>query len=401
MPITAGRRPAVALLIETSNAYARGLLEGIVAFVREHDSWSLYLPEMARGELPPDWLARWRGNGMIARVENLAIARAIRRSKLPVVDVSAARHLPNVPWVETDDAAIARAAAEHLAQRGFKRFGYCGDPRFNWSRWREEHFCRAVAASGGKVMVFHSPRTPRAADSWSLEHQRLVDWVRSLSKPVGILACYDIQAQRLLDACRDADVAVPEEVAVLGVDNDELLCNLCSPPLSSVVPNAHRTGYTAAELLNRLMRGEPVASQAHLIPPTGIAVRQSTDVLAIDDPDVAAAVRFIREHACDGIRADDVPRRASLSRRVLESRFQKAVGRTPHEEIVRVRMERVKQLLSETDLTLETIAERAGFRHVEYLSVAFKRETGLPPGRFRVEHATHEARVPLRPVRGS
>jgi LacI family transcriptional regulator len=370
-------------LIETSNAYARGLLEGIVSYVQRHGPWSLYLPEMRRGELPPGWLPRWRGDGVIARVENREIARALRRTRLPAVDVSAARQLPDAPWVETDDAAIARTAAEHLARRGFRQFAYCGDPRFNWSRWREEHFAGAVAAAGGSLAIFQSPASPAAAQSWSAERERLVAWIRSLPKPVGILACYDIQGQRLLDACREADVAVPEEVAVLGVDDDRLLCNLCSPPLSSVVPNAPRTGYTAAELLDRLMRGEPVPDREHLIPPTGVAERQSTDVLAIDDPHVAAAVRFIREHACDGIDAGDVLRQAAVSRRMLESRFRKAVGRTPHGEILRVRMERVKQLLAETDLTLEVIADRTGFRHVEYLSVAFKRETGEPPGRFR------------------
>jgi LacI family transcriptional regulator len=357
-----------------------------VAFVRENDSWSLYLPEMRRGEVPPGWLARWRGNGIIARVENRDTARAIRRIRLPTVDVSAARQLPEVPWVETDDLAIARAAAEHLAERGFRRFAYCGDPRFNWSQWREEHFCRSVANFGGTVSVFHSPATAKAATSWSIEYRRLADWVRSLHKPVGIMACYDIQAQRLLDACRDADVAVPEEAAVLGVDDDRLLCDLCSPPLSSVVPNAKLTGYTAAQVLDRMMRGETAAAQGHLIPPLGIKVRQSTDVLAIDDADVAAAVRFIREHAFEHINAATVLRNIPLSRRVLESRFRNALGRTPHEELTRVRIERVKQLLGETDLTLEAIAMRTGFRHVEYLSVAFKREVGIRPGQFRVAH---------------
>ncbi len=388
MKLTPRRRPAVALLIETSNAYGRGLLEGIVAFMREHDSWSLYLPEMRRGELPADWLARWHGNGIIARVENREIARAIRRSKVPIVDVSAARMLPNVPWVETDDSEIARIAVEHLAERGFRHFAYCGDPRFNWSRWREQQFCRVIVAQGAvaQAFVFHSPAMVKPEASWSDEHQRLVAWVRSLPKPVGIMACYDIQAQLLLDACRDADVAVPEEAAVLGVDDDRLLCNLCTPPLSSVIPDAHRTGYTAARLLDRLMRGEHIPVEGQLIPPTGIAVRQSTDVLAIEDRAVAAAVRFIREHACDGINATDVLRKTPQSRRVLENRFRKAIGRTPHEEILRVRIDRVKQLLSETDLTLEAISNRAGFRHVEYLSYAFKRETGKPPGRYRTEH---------------
>ena len=174
---------------------------------------------------------------------------------------------------------------------------------------------------------------------------------------------------------------MPEEVAVLGVDDDRLLCDLCSPPLSSIVPDAPQAGYVAAELLDRMLRGEKVSADEHRVPPRGVAARQSTDVLAVDDRAVATAVRFIRERACDDIRVDDVLARVPLSRRVLESRFYKLLGRTPHDEILRIKLERVKQLLAETDLKL--VADRAGFRHVEYLSVVFKRVVGVPPSRWR------------------
>jgi LacI family transcriptional regulator len=200
---------------------------------------------------------------------------------------------------------------------------------------------------------------------------------------VGILAAYDIRGQRVLDACRGAGLAIPDEVAVLGVDNDELLCELASPPLSSVMPNTLRTGYEAAALLDRMMRGEAVRPVAHLIPPVGVVARQSTDVLALEDRAVAQAVRFIREHACEGINVGDVLQGVTLSRRVLEQRFRRLLGRTPREEILQVRLARVKQLLTETDLTLYQVAERTGFEHVEYLSVVFKRETGRTPRQFR------------------
>jgi LacI family transcriptional regulator len=208
-------------------------------------------------------------------------------------------------------------------------------------------------------------------------------WLRELPKPVGIMACYDIRGQQVLDACRSAGLAVPAEVAVIGVDNDELLCDLASPPLTSVVPNAHRTGYEAAGLLDRLMAGKRVAAAPTLIAPLGVAARQSTDVLAVDDREVARAVQFIREHACDGINVGDVLRVVPLSRRVLEMRFQRLLGRTPREEILQARLGRVKQLLGETDLPLYLIAERTGFEHVEYLSVVFRREAGTTPSAFR------------------
>jgi LacI family transcriptional regulator len=377
---TAPRRRQVALLIETSNAYARGLLQGVVHYIREHEPWSFHLMEQGRGDDPPAWLENWKGDGIIARIETPRIARAVVRAALPTVDVSAARLVPELPWVETDDGQIARLAAAHLLERGFKHFAFCGDARFNWSLWREEHFRRAIADAGHTVHCFHAEPAGVAPGAQAVDIRR---WVQALPKPVGIMACYDIRGQQLLDACRSTGLAVPGDVAVIGVDNDELLCDLASPPLSSVVPNAHRTGYEAAAVLNRLMAGKREPARAHLIAPLGVAARQSTDVLAVDDRDIARAVQFIREHACAGINVGDILRHVPLSRRVLEQRFQRLLGRTPREEILNVRLARVKQLLGETDLPLYLVAERTGFEHVEYLSVVFKRETGETPSGFR------------------
>ena len=379
---TPPRRRQVAVLIETSNAYARGLLQGVVHYIREHRPWSFHLMEQGRGDDPPPWLAGWAGDGIIARIETPRIARAVVRSGLPAVDLSAARLVPALPWVETDDEKIARLAAEHLMERGFKRFAFCGDARFNWSAWRQRHFVTRLAAAGHGCEVFHpTVETGNVA----AEENDLARWLRGLPKPVGIMASYDIRGQQVLAACRGAGLAVPDEVAVIGVDNDALLCELASPPLSSVIPNAHRAGYEAAALLDQQMAGKRVAATAHLIAPLGIAARQSTDVLAVDDREVARAVQFIREHACEGINVADVLRAVPLSRRVLEQRFQNLLGCTPREEILQVRLSRVKQLLGETDLPLYLVAERTGFEHVEYLSVVFKRETGRTPSRWRSE----------------
>ena len=379
------RQRRVALLIESSNAYGRGLLRGVVAYVREHRPWSFYLVEQGRGDPPPAWLADWDGDGIIARIENPRIARAIAKSKRPAVDVSAARLIPSIPWVETNDAAIAKVVAEHLLARGFKHFGFCGDARFNWSKWRAEKFQELVAAAGCSCSVYQ----PKELKSDRVEHQiaGIAAWLRKLRKPVGVMACYDIRAQQVLVACRSLGFAVPDEVAVVGVDNDELLCDLCSPPLSSVIPNNHQAGYEAARLLDQMMSGAKLPPVAHLIEPIRVAVRQSSDVLAVHDRDVALAMHHIRENACDGINVEDVLRAVPLSRRVLESRFKKLLGITPHEEILRVQLGRVKQLLTETDLSLFEIAGRTGFEHVEYLSVAFKREVGVPPSVFRIQNA--------------
>ncbi len=385
------QRRRVALLIESSNAYARGLLDGIAAYVRRHQSWSIYLPEQRRGDAPPPSLKRWHGDGIIARIETAAVAAVVRRLRLPAIDVSAAREIPAIPWVETDDEAIARLAVDHFRERGFRHLAYCGDPHFNWSRWRCEHF-RRFAAAAGAACALYGADDPLPV-SWQAEHARLVRWVKGLPRPVGILACYDIQAQKLLDACRDARVGVPEEVAVLGVDNDPVLCELCDPPLSSVIPDARRAGYVAAELLDRWMAGEAVPAAAHRIAPQGVHTRQSTDVLAIDDQAIAKTVRLIRQRACEGISVARLLREVPLSRRILERRFIRYVGRSPHAEIIRVRLNRVKQLLIETDLSVEAIARLAGFEHPEYLSVAFKREIGLRPHAFRRQHQARHHRA--------
>ncbi len=376
-------RRSVALLIETSNAYARGVLEGVIEYMRGREPWSVFLPEQERAARPARWFADWRGDGIIARIESEAVAELVGQKNLPVVDVSAARHVPNIPWVETDDQAIAALAASHLIERGFKNLAYVGDAGFNWSLWREQHFSQAVTAA--QCRYFCHASIPRLDDaySWDAEKEGLGRWLKSIPKPVGIMACYDIKAQQVLDVCRELGLAVPEQVAVIGADNDMLLCNLSDPPLTSVIPNSRRAGFEAAQLLDRMMSGDQVALDPVLVKPLGIETRQSTDILAIDDSDVAAAVRYIREYACDGINVSDLLKHSTLSRRVLESRFRKILGCTPHQEIMRQRMTRVKQMLQETDLPLCTIAERTGFEHTEYLTVAFKRETNLTPSQFR------------------
>lgn len=374
-------RPTVALLIESSNAYARGLLAGITDYTRQHATWSISLPEQGRGEAPPPWLSRWNGDGIIARIETSTIARAVMATGVPVVDVSAAREVPSLPWVETDDTAIARLAYEHLEARGYHELAFCGDSRFNWSRWRQEEFQRLASKAGRPLSVFDASRKSRG-ESGERE-SRLRSWVLSLPRPVGIFCCYDILAHQVLDSCRDVGRNVPEEAAVVGVDNDEVLCNLCTPSLTSVVPDPRQAGFEAAKLLAALMAGSPVIPESILVPPLGIASRQSSAALAVDDPAVAAAWRFIREHASDGIQVGDVVRAVGLTRRVLDQRFQSATGRTPHAEIIRLRLERMQQLLTETELSLAEIALRTGFEHVEYASVFFRRETGIAPGEYR------------------
>lgn len=370
----------VALLIETSNAYARGLVLGVVAYIREHVSWSICLMEAGRGDPPPSWLEDWDGDGIIARIENRRIARAVTRTGLPAVDVSAGRYLPMLPRVEADDRAIAKIAADHLVGRGFQHLAYCGDDRFEWSRARGLYF-EQMAQSAGCACNHYRPRKPAVEPSQQVAS--IASWLKKVVRPVGVFACFDYRGQQVLDACRSLGLVVPEEVGVVAVDNDEVPCELASPPLTSIEPNSRRAGYEAAALLDRMMNGESVGAVELRIAPVGIQRRQSSDALAVEDRQMAAAMRFIREHACESIQVSDALRVVPLSRRVFETRFKASLGITPHDAIVRARLGRVRQLLAETDLSLDEIAERSGFSHPEYMSVVFKREMGVPPGVFR------------------
>ncbi|TWU56654.1 Xylose operon regulatory protein [Rubripirellula tenax] len=377
------KQKSVALLIESSNAYARGLLSGIASYIHEHELWSIYMIEQERGAPPPAWLKDWNGDGLIARIENDAIANVVRKLKIPLVDVSAARKVKKIPWVETNDTAIARIAFEHFRERGFVHFAFCGELEFMWSIQRQQAFERFVNDAGFCCSVFTPNTKPTKTLSLKRERTRMAKWLLALPRPTGILACYDIKAQQVLDVCREYGIKVPMEIALLGVDNDELLCDLCTPPLSSIIPAAHQTGREAAAMLDVLMNGGTVEPLAKLLEPLGVATRQSTDVLAIDDPEIACVVRFIRDHCCDGINVKDVLKTVPLSRRVLEHRFQSIIGRTPHQEIVRRRIDRVRQLLVETELTLAEISQRCGFQNQEYMSVSFRREMDVPPATYR------------------
>lgn len=369
-------RPRVALLVESSNEYGRGLQRGVAAYVRAHGGWSIRLHEMGRGGPLPEGWEGWEGDGILARIENEATAAAVRAKGLPAVDLSAMRLLPELPWVEVDEAEVARLAVDHLRGRGFERLAYCGDGRFRWSDLRGEAFCKEARRRGLAVDRVDVPHGEGRAAS-------LQGWLAEAPRPLGVFACFDRMGHDLLQVCRDGGVMVPEEVAVLGADGDDLLCELADPPLSTVELNAHGAGYLAAELLARRMGGETLAADGHFVAPTGVTQRQSTDVLAIDDPLLARALHLIQRHACDGIGVEDVLRAVPLARRTLETRFRARLGRTPHQEILRVRVERIRRLLLETDLTIAEIARRTGFVHVEYMTVVFKRALGCPPTRYR------------------
>jgi LacI family transcriptional regulator len=377
------RKKNVALVVETSNGYARGILRGIRDFLIREPGWSIFLAEQSRHETFHSFPEDWGGDGVIARIETEARANLVRRLNIPTVDVSAARLIPGIPWVETDDESIANLAVDHLAGCGLRNLAFFGDPAYNWSKWRCEFFQRIVRERGLIPRVYNLPRRTRPQVQWYKEWSRINEWLKGLPKPVGIFACYDACGQQLLEICRYYGFVVPDEIAVIGVDNDELLCDLSYPSLTSIALNTRHTGYLAASLLDRMMAGERLEEQKYSIEPLGVEKRVSTDLVAVQDPCISQVIAFIRGHFKANIRVEDLLRIVPLSRRVLETRFRRALNRTPHEEIVRLRIEHIRKRLAESDDQLSTIAEEMDIAHPEYLSVLFKKETGMTPSEYR------------------
>jgi LacI family transcriptional regulator len=391
------RRRRVALIIESSRAYGRGLFLGIAKFVREHHEWSVQSEEWKWTDAFPVWLRNWGGDGVIARVETPEMAAFVRQLGVPVVDVRGTVSGSKMPLIDTDDRKVAQLAAEHLMSRGFRHYAFCGFVGANYSDKRSHWFQEQLALAGFSCQIYAPPT--RSAETQTIGYERqgllfqedLERWLVSLPKPIGVMACNDIRGQQVLNLCRRLDLAVPEEVAIIGVDNDEILCELSDPPLSSVAPDTLRIGYDAAVLLDRMMAGAAPPDQPVFIPPHGIVTRRSTEVLALDDHQLAVGLRFIRDHAFDPITINEVAKMASMCRRVFERRFAAKMGRSPKAEVVRLRLEKVKQLLTDTDWNLSQIAEKTGFNYGEYLHTVFTQKTGITPGEFR-RHAKLSAR---------
>jgi LacI family transcriptional regulator len=367
-------RPHVALIIESSIEYGRGLLRGIARWLREHGPWSIFLEQRELGAALPGWIRAWDGDGIITRSDDPRIVK----SGLPTVGLyDRAEDRLRLPMILNDNLAVGRMAAQHLADRGFRHLAYYGLRGERWSELRLEGVA-AVAASVKATLAVHP-----SGGRWEASQERLRRWIFGLPRPLGLVAANDIHGLRALDACRRAGLAVPEQVAVVGADDDAELCELSDPPLSSVTFNPERVGYEAAALLDRLMATRAGPGEPLLVPPLGVSTRQSSDILAIDDADVAKAVHYIRRHAFEGITVGDVLQEVPLSRRALEHRFRRRLGRTPKEEIQRLRLERAKSLLASTDLPLARISDRLGFHQPAYLSAVFRKQTGMTPAAYR------------------
>ncbi len=397
------QRRSVGVFLEVGRAAMRKVVSGVMKFAHQRGDWNVCLPE-SRSSSSLESMLGGKWDGVIVGFDDPHGPELLRLS-VPLVGVGGGygwfRPSMKIPYVGTDNTAVAQLAADHLLERGFVHFAYCGyspTPVNGCSHKREEAFCDAVVQAGHTCSVHNVPDT--ASDTWERLCGDLADWLASLPRPLGLMACNDSRALQILEACRMALLRVPEDVAVVGVDNEEAICPFTDPPLTSVDQGAQQTGFEAAALLDQWMGGESVPPGKRLVTPVGIVARGSTEILAAADDDVAAALRFIREHACRGISLDDVGRATASTKATLRRRFKAVLGRTVHAEIQRVRIERAKRLLTTSDQTLRQIAKQCGFCSTQHMSTRIRQATGHTPRQYRQRYATPASETaPSCPVR--
>ncbi len=383
--------PQVALLLETSTEYGRGLLRGVLRYSRLHGPWFLHVAPGHLEQALPNGRAG-KLDGIIARIRSRKVERRVHSLQLPCVVSSLGEWRPRlslarVGEIRTDSASIARMVAAHLLEAGFRRFAFCGFVGCHWSTRRERAFAEATQERGfecsaHRITLASWMQRPNWMKTWQHEQPPMVRWLKSLRRPVGLMACNDVCGREVLQACVTAGLKVPDEVAVVGVDDDEMICDLSSPPLSSVALDLERAGYEAALLLDRLMKGQ-VSRGEVWVRPTHVVSRLSSDAIAHEDPVVARALQLVRDRANQNLAVSDVYEEVGVSRRTLERRFMRAINRTVLSEILRRRLDRAKRLLLETDMPCYAVADEAGFGSLNTFNRAFGRWEGTTAQTFR------------------
>ena len=373
----------IAVLVETDDTWGRSVVRGIANWARTEANWTLLIdPRDAHGRLR---IPRgWSGDGIIARLSGKVQAEHVRRAAVPTVDVETL--LDPASWlgrVATDDVRRAELALGHLLDRGFRRFAHFAPPRAGHAVLPGRRFREAVEAAGYTCAVYRPGGRARRRIDWNEEQTLVRGWLGSLPERVAIFAADAHCARRLTEACQLDGISVPDRVAILAGDTDELMCTVSTPSISSVLLASERLGYEAAGLLDRLMSGRRIPKRPVHVKPLGVIARQSTDALAIEDEDVVAAIRFIRARAADGIVVTDVLKQVPVSRRWLEMRFRETLGRSPAAEIRRVRLMKAADLLIRTDLSIARVATACGFTGATRLGIAFRKQFGTPPLAYR------------------
>jgi LacI family transcriptional regulator len=373
----------IVLLLETSREFGRQLIIGIARFARLNGPWTFYKePIDLKSSIPH--LTSWKPDGIIMR--DSLITKELLKLKIPtVLAIHNSSYPRNLPVIKTDSSSIAKVASEHLIEKGFKYFAFCGFDSYDWSNERKLFFCRFNKQAGYDTHIYFPPKSIKTHD-WEKEQRHVSEWIKTLPKPVGILACNDDRGQHILEVCKLIGLKVPEDVAVVGVDNDPMICEIGDPPLTSIALNVESAGYEAAKLLDRLMRTRKMKGKQIMVSASHIVQRQSSDILAVNDAEVASAIRFIKENAKNKILVKDVVKRTGISRRTLEQRFRKTIHRSIYNEIRKVRVDWISKLLMETDLPISQITSLFNFTDAEHISRYFKKEKGIGLREFRKIH---------------
>ena len=368
-------------MIETSAGYGRQLLSGIAQYSRLYGPWAFYSEQGDFGMALPN-IGRWGADGVIAR--ETRINKKIIELGIPVI-ISIDRRkesFSGIPYITTDSASLGQTAAKYFIERGFRYLAYCGMDELWWSRERGRYFADCNSKAGFYTDIYKRPKK-RSERLWVNEQNIIIDWLKRLPKPTALLANSDERARHIIEACKLADLKVPEEIAVLGIDNDELTCELSDPPLSSISMNVKKAGYQAAELLDRMMSGKKIKTNVIVVETQHVVTRQSTDIIAVEDASVSKALNFIRDHSRELIQVGDVVKAANLSRNALIKRFKKVLGRSIHEEIIKVRMDCFAQMLVETNQTVSQIAAKMGYICTKHMSRCFHSQKGMTPLQYR------------------
>ena len=363
------------------------MLQGVRDYAHEHGAWNLDLQPGGLNQVLPQ-TKTWKGHGIISRAAKPGLFTAILKTGLPTVFFTLSDRQRNatsrsdILEVFVDADSVGQSAADHLLGRGFRHFAFVGHAQdTDWSKRRERALARGLAGSSIRPHVF--PLDPKHAENWPVEGRRMAKWIRKLPKPVGIMAANDARGLQILDACRQGGVTVPDEVAVIGVDNDELICTLCDPPLTTITLATADAGYRAAQALHALMLKQPPGTRQILIQARHILGRQSTETAVAPDWRVEKARKFILKQASEMIQVRQVVEHVGVSRRSLEAHFAESVGHSILKEILGVRIERVKALLHGSTKPLEVIARGAGFSQANYMCKAFRKAIGCSPQEYR------------------
>jgi LacI family transcriptional regulator len=373
----------VVLLLETSRAFGRQLIIGIVRYAKMNGPWIFYKePIDLKSSIPH--LTKWRPDGIIMR--DTLITKELLKLRIPTIFAPHVNYPKDIPVIITDSFSIGRMASEHFIEKGFKNLAFCGFDIYEWSEERKFYFNKFNSEAGVRTFNYISPKKINHQD-WSREQQRVCSWLKTLPKPVGIFACNDDRGQHLLEVCKFMNLKVPEDVAVLGVDNDLMVCEFGDPPLSSVALNIEAAGFEAAKLLEIMMRtGKSMKGRQIIAAASHIVQRQSSDILAVDDAEVAQAIQYIKNNARNKISVNNVVEATNIGRRALEKRFKKTVHRSIYRETQQMRVEMISKLLIGTDYTISQINSLFNFTDFEHISRFFRKEKGIGLREFRKLH---------------